>query len=159
MLWLPALIFSLKARRKLSEKKYETYCVMANRSLTFNIITVAVGLAGYMIALTLTINLIPASPGIMNYATVLDRDSLLCRQNQCYEHCRLENSAYWYMGIIYSQYWTCYRSYNDYFTYQHGIRLLYCIQRQSSMYICSNDASFANRMSYARVDFNSTESD
>lgn len=133
---------------------------MANRSLTFNILTVAVGLVGYMIALTLIINLIPAAgPGMMDSATILDRDSILCRQNQCFEYCRLENSAFWYMGIIYSQYWTCYSNYNDYFTYQHGIRLLYCIQKQSSMYICSNDASFANRMSYVRVDLNATEAD
>ncbi len=150
MLWMPALFFSFKAKQKLSAQKYEGYCIMANRSLTFNILTAVVGIVGYTIALTLLINLIPSSIGrVAN--PVESGDLALCNENQCYEYCRLENSAFWYMGVVYSQYWTCYSDYNDYFTYQNGVRLLHCIQRVAvGKYVCSNDRAFADRWNYMR---------
>ncbi len=133
MFWIPALIFSLIARKKLQSNDLTSCQLFARKSLIFNIACLVCGTLGYVLVLVLCLSLVRV-PGLKQKADTVCVD-------QCFDYCRIEKSAYLYNGATYAEYWTCYRSFTDYVKFQNEIRYLYCVQRfvgTVGKNVCSN---------------------
>ncbi len=134
MFWIPALIFSLIARKKFHSKDLKSYENFSKKSLAFNIMCLVCGTLSYVLVLTLCLSLI-RSPELQRTQT-----ETIC-VDQCFSYCRIEKSAYFYNGNTYSEYWTCYNSFIDYVKFQNEVRYLYCVQKfveNVGKHVCSN---------------------
>ncbi len=136
-LWIPALICSLKSRKKLNDHNIDAK-KFANISLFLNITCLIIGVICYLTAIIVASVLLQKSKPSSNS----NSNPYMCADN-CYDYCRIENSAFFYIDQTYSSYWTCYKNQADYLAYQYDIRYLYCkyiYLDQSSIkkFICQN---------------------
>ncbi len=133
-LWIPALVCSFQSR-KLFKHDIVGGKKFAKFSLFLNITCLIFGLVCYLAAIIILAVLLTKSK-----ATVSKVYS--CSSIDCYDYCRVENSAYWYGGIIYNSYWTCYTNLADYISYQNDKRYLFCkvVEIEGDlMYVCQNE--------------------
>lgn len=130
--WIPALVFSLKAKNRLRQNNFSTAKKMAKLSLTFNILCLVFGIIGYTAAIVVPI-LIINNRESENYS---------CDGYQCFDYCRKEYSAYLYNSEVYQNYWLCYEQYDFYVSYSNETKMLYCMRKPVSgywKYICDNN--------------------
>lgn len=131
--WIPALVCSLKAKKRFRQNDHESGKKLANTSLILNVTCLFVGVICYILAIALPLILIKST-------NIYSCDS---SDLNCYEFCREENSAYSYNGNIYYTYWTCYEDEADYMTYSDEIRYLYCKRAFTSWntkaFVCKNE--------------------
>lgn len=132
--WIPALIFSLKAKNRFRENNFSKAKKMATMSLVFNVLCLIIGIIGYTVAIVVPIILIDMNRSAEIYS---------CDGYQCFDYCRKEYSAYSFNSIVYQEYWLCYDDYIFNLGYSTETRVLYCMRKRVKgfwKYLCDNVA-------------------
>lgn len=145
--WIPALVYSLRARKFFRGAYFTQGTKAAYLALIFNISTAILCLAVYAIVIIIYFTVIDQDTTTTTTTSSIPTLTYLCTDTDidCYFYCRQEFSAYTFNAVVYSQYWTCYSTYQNYVDYTNDDRWLYCIQaivESYQRYICRSTTSF-----------------